>query len=223
MRLPRASYANVAASLALFLALTGSAVAGAKLLITGADVKNHSLTGADIKNGSLGLKSLGPGALASIKTTPGQPGSTGPQGQKGDQGPTGAQGQTGSQGSTGPQGTPGVGITTATAIGSDVTNYPDLTPLASHPLTATGDYVIFTTLTVHNTGTNNEYLNCGYKFGGTINGAAGVDTTAGGTTTGTSAGVINVDTPGTLDFLCTGNGATTYDISNIKMRVHYLG
>lgn len=41
--------------------------------------------------------------------------------------------------------------------------------------------------------------------------------------TGTSAGVINVDTPGTLDFLCTGNGATTYDISNIKMRVHYLG
>ena len=50
----RLSYANVAATLALFLALTGTAVAGAKLLITGANVKNHSLTGVDIKNGSLG-------------------------------------------------------------------------------------------------------------------------------------------------------------------------
>ena len=59
MRLPfRLSYANVAATLALFFALSGTAVAGAKLLISGANVKNHSLTGVDIKNGSLGLRTL---------------------------------------------------------------------------------------------------------------------------------------------------------------------
>ena len=56
--LRRLTYANVAATLALFFALGGTAVAGAKLLITGATVENHSLTGVDIENGSLGLNAL---------------------------------------------------------------------------------------------------------------------------------------------------------------------
>ena len=43
---------NVVAHLALFLALTGSAVAAAPL-ITGAKVQDESLTGADILNDSL--------------------------------------------------------------------------------------------------------------------------------------------------------------------------
>ena len=82
----RLSYANVAATLALFLALTGTAVAGAKLLITGANVKNHSLTGVDIKNGSLGPETLSPAARMSLKGSLGPAGATGPQGQQGNPG-----------------------------------------------------------------------------------------------------------------------------------------
>jgi hypothetical protein len=47
----RLTYANVAATLALFLALGGSAYA--TLRVTGANVVDGSLTGADIRNGSL--------------------------------------------------------------------------------------------------------------------------------------------------------------------------
>jgi hypothetical protein len=47
----RPSAGTVIAVVALFVALGGTAVA--KVLITGANIKNHSLTGADIKNGSI--------------------------------------------------------------------------------------------------------------------------------------------------------------------------
>jgi hypothetical protein len=50
-RLPRPSAGLIVAVAALFVALGGTAVA--KVLITGANVKNGSLTGVDIKNGSL--------------------------------------------------------------------------------------------------------------------------------------------------------------------------
>jgi hypothetical protein len=46
------SYANVMATIAVLVALGGTATAAA--LITGRNVKNNSLTGADIKNRSLG-------------------------------------------------------------------------------------------------------------------------------------------------------------------------
>ena len=214
--LRRLTYANVAATLALFFALGGTAVAGAKLLVTGSNVKNHSLTGLDIKNGSLGYNTLSPGARTRLQGARGAVGATGPQGQPGTQGPAGQQGP------AGPQGSPGVGVTTATAAGADVIGYQDLTPLASHPLPLSGDYVIFTTLTVHNTGANAEYLNCGYRLNGTINPSAGVNTDAGGTATFTSVGALNAPGPGPVEFLCT-NGNTTHDISDITMRIHYLG
>ena len=149
----RLSYSNVVATLALFFALTGTAVAGGKLLITGGNVKNHSLTGVDVKRGSLSLQTLSPAARAQLKGNRGLPGANGP---RGDTGPTGAQGATGAQGSA------GKGVTTAIETGPDVSDYQDLTPLASHDITTPGDFVIFTALTVHNTGANDEYLNCGF-------------------------------------------------------------
>ena len=102
-----------------------------KLLVTGANVKNHSLTGVDIKDGSLGFKTLSPAARTRLTGTMGPAGATGPQGQQGTQGP---QGPAGPQGATGPQGSPGVGVTTATTSGADVSDYQDYTPLASYPL-----------------------------------------------------------------------------------------
>ena len=47
---------NVVAFIAVFIALGGSAYAGAQL--TGKDIRNSSLTGADIRNGSIGRSDL---------------------------------------------------------------------------------------------------------------------------------------------------------------------
>ncbi len=227
--LHRLTYANVAATLALFFALGGTAVAGAKLLITGANVQNHSLTGVDIKNGSLGFKTLSPVARRKLKGTSGPAGARGAQGPQGAQGATGPQGAAGPQGTPGvqgaqgPQGAPGVGVTTATTTGADVSDYQDYTPLASYPLPVGGDYVVFTTFTVHNTGANGEYLNCGFRVNGNLIPAAGVDTTAGATVNGTSVGAFNAASAGPVEFACAGNGNTTYDISSITMRIHNLG
>lgn len=94
------TYANVAASLALFVALGGVGWAAATLpknsvgsaqikknAVTASKIKSGSVTGAKVKDGSLTAKDFG--------TLP-----TGPQGPKGD---TGAQGP---QGPAGPAGDP---------------------------------------------------------------------------------------------------------------------
>ncbi len=208
------SYANVIATLALFLALGGTAVAGTRVFVTGADVRDHSLTGVDFRNGSVGANVLTPAALLRLR---------GPKGSTGAAGAPGAAGPAGAAGAQGPQGPAGAGVTTSSVSGIDQSNYVDLTPLASTTLSASGDYVIFTNLTVHNTGASDEYLNCGYRVNGNLNGASGVGTTAGTTSSGTSAGVVSADGPTTVEFLCQGNGATSYDISNVTMRVHFLG
>lgn len=216
----RLSYANVVATLALFVALGGTAAAGAQLLFTGANVKDGTLTGADLKAGSLHAANLSRETVRALKGNVGAPGA------KGDTGAEGAAGSPGLPGAPGPagvQGAQGIGITTTIGIGTNVTNYQDLSTLASVALTTPGDYVIFTTFTATNTGSQDEYLNCGYRFAGTINGAAGADTTPGNPTTTTSAGVLNAASAGTAEFVCDGNGNTTYDISNITMRAHYLG
>ncbi len=216
----RLSYANVMATLALFIALGGTAVAGTRLIITGADVQDRSLTGADIADGSLGARALSRLAIRELT------GPRGPRGAAGDVGATGRDGATGAagtQGQQGQQGAAGTGVTTATVTGTDQSSYADLTPLATYTLPASGDYVIFTQLTVLNTGASDEYLNCGYRVAGVINGASGVSTTAGATASGTSAGVVTADGPTTVEFLCQGGGATSYDISNVAMRAHFLG
>ena len=57
------SYANVMASVAVFVALGGSSYAAVK--ISGADVRNGSLTGTDVKNRSLTSKDLRKGTIKS--------------------------------------------------------------------------------------------------------------------------------------------------------------
>lgn len=104
MRRPRFTYANVASSLALFVALGGVSWAAATLpknsvgstqikssAVTGAKVKNSSLTGADIKNASLTAADFsgsvqGAKGDTGAKGDPGPQGAAGPQGVKGDPG-----------------------------------------------------------------------------------------------------------------------------------------
>ena len=57
----RLSYANVMASMAVFIALGGSAYAATR--ITGREVVNNSLTSADVRNGSLAKRDLKRGVI----------------------------------------------------------------------------------------------------------------------------------------------------------------
>ena len=130
------SYANVAATLALIIALGGSAYAAVR--ITGANVVNGSLTGLDIKNGSITGGDIRESAINSDDVedgsitaadlhdaihdgadgAPGATGPAGPAGPKGDKGETGAKGDTGAAGSNGAAGTNG----TNGAAGTNGTN-----------------------------------------------------------------------------------------------------
>ena len=84
------TYANVIATLALFIALGGSAYAAAKL--TGDDIKNRSLTAEDIKRGTLTGTEIKNHSLRSREFAPGVL-LQGAKGDKGDQGRQGRQGR----------------------------------------------------------------------------------------------------------------------------------
>src|SRR2546423_1354517 len=94
----RLSYANVVATLALFLALGGTTYAAITITgrnvrngsLTAADIRNSSLTGSDIRNGSLSSRDLSADARSVLRGRPGQKGDVGiagTPGPKGDAGP----------------------------------------------------------------------------------------------------------------------------------------
>jgi hypothetical protein len=91
LRFARQSPAVVLAMLALFVALTGTAVATTSALITGKQIKNSSITGADVKNKSLTPKDF----RGSVRGPRGLRGFTGPSGAKGDKGDKGDTGAAG--------------------------------------------------------------------------------------------------------------------------------
>ena len=114
------SYANVMATIAVFVALGGSSYAAMK--ITGNDVRDESLTGADIKDNSLRGHEIRSGAISTDdiknrtlrrqdfasgvlvpgpKGEPGAPGAPGAKGVKGDKGDAGADGADGADGTDG--------------------------------------------------------------------------------------------------------------------------
>jgi hypothetical protein len=90
------SYANVVASLALFIALGGGAYAVATL-------PRNSVTSAQVKNGSLLAKDFKKGQLK--RGARGAPGAQGERGLTGPQGPAGTNGTNGSNGTNGADGT----------------------------------------------------------------------------------------------------------------------
>jgi hypothetical protein len=77
------SYANVMATVAVFIALGGSSYAALK--VTGKQVKDSSLTGADIRNSSLTGSDVKDRSLRAVDFKSGQL----PRGPKGDPGPKG--------------------------------------------------------------------------------------------------------------------------------------
>jgi hypothetical protein len=79
----RLTYANVMATVAVFIALGGSSYAA--LTVTGKNVRNSSLTGKDIKNSSLTTRDVKNRSLLARDFKAGQL----PAGPKGDKGDTG--------------------------------------------------------------------------------------------------------------------------------------
>jgi hypothetical protein len=100
MRKPTPRYANVTATLALFVALGGTSYAAAT--ISGTDVRNGTLTGSDIKNESLKSGDVDNGSLLAkdFKSAQLPAGPAGSQGAQGAQGPQGIQGPQGPAGAT---------------------------------------------------------------------------------------------------------------------------
>jgi hypothetical protein len=111
----RLTYANVVASLALFVALGGTSYAAVQLA-------RDSVRSKHIKNGEVGRPDLARSAVDSAKVKNGSlleedfaaaqlpagaQGPAGPQGPAAGQGPPGPQGDTGAQGSQGATGAPG--------------------------------------------------------------------------------------------------------------------
>jgi hypothetical protein len=114
------TYANVIATICLFVVLGGTA--WATTAVTGHQVQDGSLTGADIANHSISASKLVPSADAARKKkhrkkkpktvagpqgAQGVAGATGPQGTTGPQGPQGSAGTNGSNGTNGTNGANG--------------------------------------------------------------------------------------------------------------------
>jgi hypothetical protein len=93
----RVSYANVVSTLALFLALGGSA--GAAAVITSRDVRDGSLTSRDVKDHSL--------RAADLRASDLPAGPRGPAGEDGDDGEDGMDGMDGMDGADGEDGARG--------------------------------------------------------------------------------------------------------------------
>jgi len=119
---PRLTYANVASSLALFLAVSGgTAIAAATIgtkdiknrAVTSSKIANGAVTGAKVRNGSLTAADFREGSLPA--------GPQGPQGPAGSQGPPGPAGAAIS-GVVSPAGTLvyGKGVTAVSVAGSGV-------------------------------------------------------------------------------------------------------
>src|SRR5271155_939590 len=96
------TYANVMATVAVFLALGGGAYAATQLKknsVGTKQIKNGAVTSAKVKSGSLLASNFAAGQLPA--------GQTGPQGPKGDAGASGAKGEPGTPGKNGEQGLKG--------------------------------------------------------------------------------------------------------------------
>jgi len=97
----RVRYADIAATVAILLALTGVGYAAVKLAPKSVGTKQ-------LKNGAVTLKELNSKALAALQGATGPRGATGVQGQVGAVGQDGPRGATGAKGATGIKGATGV-------------------------------------------------------------------------------------------------------------------
>jgi len=105
------TYANVVASLALFLVLGGGSAYAAKRLIGGREIARNAITSAKVRDGSLTSADVRDGSLTAKDFKRGVlPSGSGAAGSHGANGTDGAAGSTGAPGPAGPAGRDGAGL-----------------------------------------------------------------------------------------------------------------
>jgi Collagen triple helix repeat (20 copies) len=187
-RLVHVSPAFAVAMVALFVALSGAAVATTSGMISGFEIENNSITGADVKNRSLKPQDFsgslrgqrgeaGPAGPVGPAGPAGATGAQGPKGDRGEKGDTGAAGTPGSpgpkgdkgdrgeKGDTGAAGTPAKGYYTTKRASVSLPSGGSDQTIASLESLPPGSYI----LTGHTTAVNfgsGGYVRCGIKGAG---------------------------------------------------------
>jgi hypothetical protein len=104
---PRLTYANVIASLALFLALAGGSYAALQIpknSVGNKQLKRNAVTSSKVKNGSLLVTDFNASQRSQLRGPTGATGATGARGPEGPRGATGPEGLSGPRGATGAEG-----------------------------------------------------------------------------------------------------------------------
>jgi hypothetical protein len=129
-------YANVTASVALFIALGGISWAATSLprdSVGAKQVKKSAIRSSEVKNGALTQRDFAPGTLREGPAGPAGPqGPSGPQGPKGDRGP---------KGDPGPKGAPGTARAFA-YVDSNCSGVSDICPV-THAKNVSGARRVF--------------------------------------------------------------------------------
>jgi hypothetical protein len=139
----RLTYANVVASLALFLALGGvsyAAVTLPKNSVGSKQIRPNAVTSSKVKDGSLLSKDFKAGQLP--KGAKGDPGATGPQGPQGAQGAPGSQGLKGDKGDKGDPGEPATKLWAAVEGGATGTILRGSGAVSVSKFGGTGQYLV---------------------------------------------------------------------------------
>jgi hypothetical protein len=200
--------AHAIAMIALFVALGSTAGAAGVELITGADIRDGSIRGRDVRNHSLRGKDLHRGSIRARQLRAGSVRS--------------AEVRNGALRARDFNRADLPGLTRKTVRAPNITNYSDFDPIVRYRTPRAGDFLVVTRFSVTNTGSADEFLNCGYMANGNQFPTAGANTTAGQTTRAFSVNVVEVDASARITFVCAGSGATTYDIRNIRLRAFRL-
>jgi hypothetical protein len=160
---PRLNYANVTATLALFVALGGTSYAAIKL-------PKNSVGSLQVRDRSLKATDLAPNALAS---------GTGARGPRGPEGPQGVAGATGAPGSAGPAGATGAAgpSNVVTAASRNAVpfglNGPSSIDVVSVSVPA-GQWWVLGSGSIVYDGSTGDFFRCALAFGNKAGGAASV-------------------------------------------------
>ncbi len=211
-------YANVTATLALVVALSGTSYAAAKLApnsVGTAQLKKNAVTSPKVKDGTLKAADFAAGTIK-----PGQDGARGPQGVPGAAGKDGATGPTGPAGAKGDKGDKGDPCVSSdpacrgpngTDAFSAVTTAPLAFPGSNAVVTVqslalpAGKYIVDGRVSAHDTGLDTS-VGCTLTAGATVidsmGGALGIDATATIDAALSLHGVLTLGAAGTVDLKC---------------------
>ena len=166
-KIKRPRIATILASLALLIALGGTATAAG--LINGKQIKNNSIPGKKLKNKTITRNKLAPKTVKALK------GQQGPQGEPGAKGETGAKGEPGEPGPS--------GVVSPLYAESGSINIPASTELGLKTLDVpAGKYIVTATVSITTNAT--DVVSCGMSANNGGGGSNGTyDNNGGGRTT----------------------------------------